>query len=105
MLLFPTVIDKIVRNSCFGKNYGQFLYFGFDNGYLLNRFYGHTGLYGNHHPVKPPMVFFTFHSSLFTLSEAKSLSQEHIHYLVGISHGDCIVTIYIGCSHVEVRDA
>ena len=51
------------------------------------------------------MVFFTFHSSLFTLSEAKLLSQENIHYLVGISHGDCIVTIYIGCSHVEVRDA
>ena len=24
-----------------------FLYFGFDNGYLLNRFYGHTGLYGH----------------------------------------------------------
>ena len=43
--------------------------------------------------------------SLFTLSEAKSLSQEHIHYLVGIRHGDCFVTIYIGCSHVEVRDA
>ena len=39
-----------------------FLYFGFYNGYVLNRFYGHTGLYGNHHPVKPSMVFFTFHS-------------------------------------------
>ena len=26
MLLFPTVIDKIVRNSCFGKNYGQFIF-------------------------------------------------------------------------------
>ena len=45
---------------------------------------------------------FTFHSKQ---SEAKLLSQEHIHYLVGISHGDCIVTIYIGCSHVEVHDA
>ena len=39
-----------------------FLYYGFDNGYVLNRFYGHTVLYGNHHPVKPSMVFFTFHS-------------------------------------------
>jgi hypothetical protein len=73
-----------------------FLYYGFDNGYVLNRFYGHTGLYGNHHPVKPYMIFFIFHSlpppsqvrldvrpsawysSLFTLSEAKSLFQEHI---------------------------
>ena len=55
-----------------------FLYYGFDNGYVLNRFYGHTGLYGNHHPVKPSMIFFIFHFSLFTLSEAKSLFQEHI---------------------------
>ena len=39
-----------------------FLYYGFDNGYVLNRFYGHTGLYGNHHPVKPYMIFFIFHS-------------------------------------------
>jgi hypothetical protein len=51
------------------------------------------------------MGFLTFHFSLFTLSEAKSLSQENIHYLVGISHGDALVTIYIGCSHVEVRNA
>ena len=39
-----------------------FLYYGFDNGYVLNRFYGHTVLYWNHHPVKPSIVFFTFHS-------------------------------------------
>ncbi len=48
---------------------------------------------------------FTFHSSLFTLSEAKLLSQENIHYLVGICHRYAAVTIYIGCIHVEVRDA
>ena len=39
-----------------------FLYYGFDNGYVLTRLYGHTGLYGNHHPVKPSMIFFIFHS-------------------------------------------
>ena len=51
------------------------------------------------------MVFFTFHFSLFTLSEAKLLSQENIHYCVGISHRDTLVVVHISCSHVEVRDA
>ena len=41
-----------------------FLYYGFDNGYVLNGFYGHTVLYWNHHPVKPSMVFFALHFSL-----------------------------------------
>ena len=75
--------------------------------YGLNRFYGGYGNLSPSQTVHGILHFslFTLHSSLFTLSEAKSLSQENIHYLVGISHGDCIVTIYIGCSHVEVRDA
>ena len=68
--------------------------------YGLNRFYGGDG---NLSPSQT--VHGILHFSLFTLSEAKLLSQENIHYLVGISHGDALVTIYIGCSHVEVRDA
>ncbi len=64
---------------------------------------GFMGRYGNLSPCQT--VHDIFHFSLFTLSEAKSLSQENIHYLVGICHGDCFVTIYIGCIHVDVRDA
>ena len=86
-----------------------FLYYGFDNGYVLNRFYGHTGLYGNYHPVKPSMVFFTLHFSLPPSLQGRAgrglLSQENIHYSVGICHRDTLVVVHISCIHVEVRDA